>query len=389
MSLVHPTATSARQDALHEDLLRQQFDTPCYVFDPETVGRNYRRLKDALGTRLIVSIKANPDLSLLVRCIHEFVDGIEFASVAELSLGMGRTTAPKYANNPSMDSRFLRGAIAAKATIIVDGLDHAAQILAAKGGRRLEPLVLRLNSASLLRGCGERQRHADHFGMDLQTAIDVGNMLVRADCQIAGVHVFAGSFSFGDKHLKLLEVLPEALKALQKGLNCPLSFVNLGGGFDADWESSGVDFEEYRRQVRAQLGDYVVAHESGRAIFKQAGWFITRVAAMKKIDGTSYAVCDGGMSQNFLLCQTERFAKKLQAPALLPKGEASRRQSEAPIFIVGSSCSSNDVIGALPAGAMTPQVGDLLCFDGCGAYNNTYTPARFLSADPARVFLRS
>lgn len=374
---------------MHEDLQRQQFQTPCYIFDPEVVVRNYRRLKDALGTQLIVSIKANPDLSLLVRCIHEFVDGVEFASVAELTLGMGRTTAPKYVNNPSMDGAFLRGAIAAKATIIVDGLDHASRIIAAKGARSLEPLVLRLNAASLLRGPGEKPKYTDHFGMDLETAIEAGRMLVRADCRIAGIHVFSGSYSFGTKRLKLLDALPAALGQIEEKLDCPLSFVNLGGGFDPDWEASDIDFEDYRRRIRSLLGNYAVAHESGRAIYKQAGWFLTRINAMKKIDRISYAVCDGGISQNFLLCQTERFAKQPQAPTILCKSDADRTLSDEQIVLVGSSCSSSDVIGALPPGSMTPQIGDLCCFDGCGAYNSTYTPARFLSADSAHVYLRS
>ena len=35
--------------------------TPCYVYEPEVAIARYRSLKARLGTRLIVSLKANPN----------------------------------------------------------------------------------------------------------------------------------------------------------------------------------------------------------------------------------------------------------------------------------------------------------------------------------------
>ena len=41
--------------------------TPCYVFDPSAVLARYAHLRQCLGTPLIVSLKANPNLDLLIR----------------------------------------------------------------------------------------------------------------------------------------------------------------------------------------------------------------------------------------------------------------------------------------------------------------------------------
>ncbi|MBA2674454.1 PLP-dependent decarboxylase [Ramlibacter sp.] len=374
---------------LLDELARQEFATPCYVFDPAVVAANYRSLKAALGTRLVVSIKANPELSLLLRCAHEFVDGIEFASVAELDLSMGRVNAPKFANNPSMDAQFLRGAIAAKATIIVDGLDHAERIVKAKGGRPLPPVVLRLNTAALIGASGGRGLHADHFGMDVQTACAAVDLLGRARCEVAGIHMFGGSGHFAARHLQVLDALPAALAVIEARVGAPLAFLNLGGGFDRNWAAQDIDFAGYRRRLEA-FRRYDLAHESGRAVFQSAGWFLTRVNSVKHIGGKAYAVCDGGISQAFLLCQTERFTKQLQAPAMVrAQAGTEPRRFDGPIAFVGSSCSSADVIGALPAGSTLPEVGDLCCFDNCGAYSHTYTPSRFLSAKTAGIYIRS
>lgn len=375
---------------LLDDLAQQEFETPCYVFDPAVVTANYRRLKEALGTRLIVSIKANPELSLLLRCLHEFTDGIELASVGELNLAMGRTSAPKFVNNPSMDSAFLRGAIAAKATVIVDGLDHAARVLAAKGRRPMPPVLLRLNAAALLAEAGIKTHHQDHFGMDTATAAEVVDMLSRADCEVRGVHLFGGSGNFPARHLQIAMAMPAVLSRLEARLGQPLSFVNLGGGFDRDWDSREIDFAGYRQLLSQTLGRYELAHESGRAVFQTGGWFVTRVNSVKRLNGQAYAVCDGGISQAFLLCQTERFAKQLQAPAVIrPSGAEPTQAFDGRIAFVGASCSSADVIGALPPGSPLPAVGDLCAFDNCGAYSHTYTPTGFLTAKAARIYIRS
>ncbi len=371
---------------LLDDLARQDFETPCYVFDPAVVTSNYRRLKAALGTRLIVSIKANPELSLLLRCAHEFVDGLEFASVGELNLAMGRTNAPKFVNNPSMDGAFLRAAIAARATVVVDGLDHAQRLVQSLGTRRVPALVLRLNTAALLGAAGGRVQ-GDHFGMDIATACEAVGLLTKAGCEIGGIHLFGGSGQFAARHQQVLDALPPALAAIESRIGAPLAFINLGGGFDRDWESHGIDFAAYRRRLAA-FARYDLAHESGRAIFQSAGWFLTRVNSVKRLNGGAYAVCDGGISQAFLLCQTERFARQPQAPAIVRAAGAEAQAFAGAISFVGSSCSHADVIGALPAGSALPQVGDLCCFDNCGAYG-TYTPSGFLSAKTARIYIRS
>jgi diaminopimelate decarboxylase len=375
------------QDAqLLADLASQDFETPCYVFDPAAVTANYRRLKDALGTRLIVSIKANPELSLLLRCMHAFGDGLEFASLGELNLAMGRTSAPKFVNNPSMDLQFLRAAIAARATIVVDGLDHARRLLQAKGARSVGAVVLRLNVASLLGA--QAGRGGDHFGMDVATACEAVRLLAAAGVEVGGVHLFGGSGQFAARHLKVLEALPTALAAIETAVGAPLAFVNLGGGFERDWSEQDIDFAGYRCRLEP-LRHYDLAHESGRAIFQSAGWFVTRVNSVKRLNGTAYAVCDGGISQAFLLCQTERFSRQLQAPAIVrAPGAEPAIAFPGTIAFVGSSCSHADVIGALPPASPLAAVGDLCCFDNCGAYA-TYSPTGFLTAKPARIYLRS
>ncbi|MBN3829098.1 PLP-dependent decarboxylase, partial [Burkholderia sp. Ac-20384] len=64
--------------------------TPCYVYEPEVAIARYRSLKARLGTRLIVSLKANPNQDMLARCAHAYEDGVELASRGELDAVIGR-----------------------------------------------------------------------------------------------------------------------------------------------------------------------------------------------------------------------------------------------------------------------------------------------------------
>ena len=141
----------APDGALLRGAMAADLHTPSYLFRPDKVLESHARLKAALGTGLVVSLKANPNLDLFIRTGHAFADGVEVASIKELDVVVGRLKGPKFVNNPSLDAEFIRAAKAAKATFIVD---NPAQwdLLDAHGALEREPqLLLRLNAAAFER----------------------------------------------------------------------------------------------------------------------------------------------------------------------------------------------------------------------------------------------
>ncbi|MFM0738652.1 PLP-dependent decarboxylase [Paraburkholderia xenovorans] len=385
----------------------QNLKTPCYVFDPEVAIERYRALKARLGTRLIVSLKANPNQDMLVRCGHAYEDGIELASRGELDLVVGRIKAPKYLNNPAMNEDFIRAGLASRCNFVLDNPDLVARFIALAqdaiaAGATPGNVLLRLNAGALA-GDAARTHWHDHFGMTPAEAFDATARLAAAGLRVSGLHVFSGSHTFtrGGAATADTVALPPRAAALAHELaapnGAPLASLSLGGGF-SEMGDSPAAFAQYRDSLAPLAADFSLAHESGRAIFADAGLFVTRVMAVKHWPDRSVAICDGGISHNFLLAQTELPLRRLQAPLLVRDGrlvgdentEESAGETGAATrdtVFAGSTCSRADVIGRRHASA-PPRPGDLAIFSRCGAYNRTYTMEGFLSHQAAHVYVK-
>jgi diaminopimelate decarboxylase len=375
--------------------------TPCYVFDPSAVLARYEDLCRRLGTPVIVSLKANPNLDLLIRCGHAFLGGVELASQGELDLVVGRVTAPKYVNNPSMDENFMRAALASRCIFIIDSVDQAQRLIRVIGKQAAPQAVLRLNAGELA-GAAGRKDLADHFGMSRHDALQAATILARADVQIIGLHTFAGSYNFrvdnrsadsanpadsadsADLAFALAAFAPEIARVT----GTPVTFLNFGGGFSENFDKQAATFDAYRERIAPLHEKFKIVHESGRGIFAGAGSFVTRVRSVKTLGERCIAVCDGGLSHNFLLAKTEVILKKYAEPRLLRRQADTTVTNQLPIQFVGSTCSRADVIGWNHAPSTPPAAGDLVIFENCGAYNQTYSVSGFLSQNPARAYIR-
>ena len=94
MTMTNASPPVRSDDAKTEEWLLN-LKTPCYVLDPTVVMARYADLRERLGTPLIVSLKANPNLDLLIRCGHAFIDGVELASQGELDICRGSHQCPQ------------------------------------------------------------------------------------------------------------------------------------------------------------------------------------------------------------------------------------------------------------------------------------------------------
>ncbi|TWR93335.1 PLP-dependent decarboxylase [Pseudomonas saxonica] len=376
-------------DAATTDPWLLNLKTPCYVLDPTVVMTRYADLRERLGTPLIVSLKANPNLDLLIRCGHAFVDGVELASQGELDIVAGRINTPKYVNNPSMDEDFMRAALASRCTFIIDSLEQAQRLIRVIGKQAPPQTVLRLNAGHLV---GSGKQLADHFGMSRNDALLATVALAQANVPIAGLHTFAGSnaFHIDDKatdSAALAYALAAFAPQIARLTGMPVEFLNVGGGFSEHFHSQTQTFDAYRQRIAPLHKDFKVIHESGRGVFAGAGTFVTRVRSVKALGERYVAICDGGLSHNFLLAKTESMLKNYAQPRLLRRQQAPTDAPLLPTQFVGSTCSRADVIGWRHDVSAPPSVGDLVIFENCGAYNQTYSVSAFLSQSPAHTYI--
>lgn len=361
-----------------------QIKTPCYLYSVSQVEKNYHELKQAIGTKLIYSIKANSNLDLLVRCAHFLNEGIELASIKELK-EFSAGSADKYINNPSADKNFLRAAIASKAKIVIDNIHQLEMVIELKQRRPLQGVILRLNSRVLREANPEHVNiREDHFGMDWEDASKAVEICKQGEIPLLGFHVFKGSYSFEKTAFDTVDAALAIIESMEQKYAEKISFINLGGGFSENWQQSGFDFSAYRQKLKQIPSHIEVAHESGRGLVANCGFFATRVRYTKKIAEKNYVVCDGGMAQNFLLAQTENTFRKYSQPVIISKSDSTVKGAS---VLVGSSCNKDDVIGKLGENCFIPSPGDICVFKNCGAYNASYTVSPFLSLPEAVSYI--
>ena len=371
-----------------------QIETPCYLYSVSQVAQNYQALSKALGTKLIFSMKANNNADLLMRASHHLDGGIEVASIGELNLVAGGDSE-KFINNPSADKKFLRAAVASRSTIILDNLVQLEALREFVGKRPLKPVLLRINSSVLKRFNQDLPNiRADQFGMDWDTVTKAIRLCREFDIPLAGFHLFNGSYSFTKAANTTAVAAIAILAEMERLYDQALSFVNLGGGFSEQWQEQGFDFESYRQLLGEFPAHITLAHETGRGLMASAGYFATRVRYTKQIEGNHFAICDGGINQNFLLAQTENTFRKLKTPLLWRKPNAdsstdatSDESEKGACTYVGSSCSKDDVIGKQTDEHLLPQAGDICVYDHCGAYNASYTVTPFLKLPQAKTYI--
>ncbi|CQJ56190.1 Diaminopimelate decarboxylase [Yersinia intermedia] len=364
------------------------FESPCYIYDPVQLKNNILTLEECVGTSVIISVKANPGVDLNLR-LTDRKAGVEVASLTELNLVANSEKI--YINNPSMDKNLMRAGIAAKACFIIDSQQQLQQLIALSGHRPLQPVILRCNVgvvADLLTDAPTIRK--DHFGMDLDSLMAITHFIRDHEkVQLMGFHLFGGSHTFQRFAHAIAEAALALIPRIETAYGAPISLVNLGGGFSEQWWEHQSLFPAYRQVLARFPAHITLVHEAGRAAFSSCGVFMTRVVTTKRIADQQYAICDGGMNQSFLLCQTENSFRKMRQPhCVRPKGQSRPDAGTGQkTILVGSTCSRDDVIGHYVGEDI--QAGDMLLFDYCGAYYSTYTVNRFLGLKEAAQYVIS
>lgn len=376
--------------------------TPLYVYDFEAMADRARAVKSALAgsAKLLFAVKANPNKVLLRHAIG-WADGLDISSGGELALALaaGWDASKLSLAGPGKSPAELDAAVRAGCgSISAESPDDLENILAA--GRRVgaTPSVsLRVNPAELggpfaLKMGGRPTQ----FGFDEEAAAVGLSRLLRAEAdglaRYAGLHVYAGT--------QCLEAAPIVANVantlriaaeLAEALGRPFPHINLGGGFGvAYYEGQAeLDLAEAGRGIAAAAAEFRTRHgpvelsvELGRYLTAHAGWYLTRVMAVKESRGKTYAVVDGGMHHNLSasgnLGQTIKRnyrMRNLSRPGA-PCG---------PVELAGCLCTPIDLLG-FGAPLAKPEPGDLICLENSGAYGFSSSPLLFLGHDaPAEL----
>jgi diaminopimelate decarboxylase len=120
--------------------------------------------------------------------------------------------------------------------------------------------------------------------------------------------------------------------------------------------------------------------ELGRYLVGEAGYFVTRVIAVKESRGRRIAICDGGMNSHLPAAGhfgmvVPRNYRMHRVAGDMPEGAVEE------VDLAGPLCTSIDKIGR---GVSLPRLapGDLVAVHCSGAYGPTASPLGFISHSP-------
>ena len=363
--------------------LAQEFGTPLYVMDYQTLMENIARYRQALegwGTAYYAG------KAFCCRAMVELVDrqglGLDVVSGGELFTALTAGLDPGrvlFHGNVKTAAEIRAGLEVGVGHFVVDSLDELHQLdEAARAMGRTAAVLLRLTPGI------EAHTHEfvrtgqfdSKFGFAIAEGIAdqaVAVALRMENIELKGFHAHIGS--------QILDTEPfvanaEALltfsgQALQQFGFWP-EVLDLGGGIGVRYGESDdpPDVTDLMTRVRIALRELTprgmhpphIIIEPGRSIVAEAGLTLYTVEAVKTVPGgREYIAVDGGMGDNIrpALYQAQ-YAAELDQKA----GDTPER----PVTVAGRYCETGDIL--IPSIRLPdPARGDLLAVWGTGAYN--------------------
>ncbi|HEY9779853.1 MAG TPA: diaminopimelate decarboxylase [Leptolyngbyaceae cyanobacterium] len=400
--------------------LVQQFGSPLYILDEETLRTACRQYRDGFKryypgeSQVLYASKAWSCLAVCAIVNSEGL-GVDVVSGGELYTALSAGVSPEliylHGNNKSIEE--LTRAIESGCTIVVDNwheLRTLADFRLGIGGeesQRVDSQEQLNNPKSKIRimlrltpgiECHTheyiRTGHLDSkFGFDPNQIEEVFAFVSQqANLNCVGLHAHIGSQIFERQpHQDLAGVMVQWLnKAKSYGL--AITELNVGGGLGIRYTESDdpPSIDEWVKAICEAVKNACEAQqlplpkllcEPGRSLIGSACVTAYTIGSSKKIPDRTYVAIDGGMSDNprpitYQSVYRVVVANRMSAPL-----------SET-VTIAGKHCESGDILikeAALPQ----TQSGDILVVMGTGAYNYSMASNYNRLPRPAAVVVRN
>ena len=221
----------------------------------------------------------------------------------------------------------------------------------------------------------------------------VEDVLAAPNVELTGFHCHIGSqifalHSFGEA----VQVMVQFVARVKERYGLEVSDLDMGGGlgiaYTADDAPSSIrEFAECTAEaVKKYCAEYGVAEprllvEPGRSLVANAGVTLYTVGVMKTLpDIRKYVGIDGGMSDNI---RTALYHADYEA---VIANKAADPRTEI-VTLCGKHCESGDAV-VLDGSLQHPDLGDVVCVFGTGAYCYTMASTYNGQPRPAIVFVR-
>lgn len=365
--------------------LANEFGTPLYVVDEETVRKSCRQYSEAFeGCSNILLLYASKAFMTgsIVRIMEQEGFGLDLVSGGEIH------TAHK--NNFPLEKTYFNGNNKS-----ADEIDMAINLGVGRIGADNQDQLLLLEERARLSGkrpgvllritpgieCHTHEyiktgQTDSKFGFDI-SQLDEAILFIKERCRhldFLGIHSHIGSQVFElEVYHDLVQILFEQANDIKKRFGIDMKEINLGGGLGIRYIEGDhpPSINEYAGKIKTAIseanGSPQCAHprillEPGRSIIGTAGVTLYTVGSIKQVPyGPRYVSVDGGMADN----PRPAMYQALYHAVIANKATVKPNQT---VAVAGKYCESGDVLIKqirLPE----PEGGDILCVFNTGAYN--------------------
>ncbi|MPY86449.1 MAG: diaminopimelate decarboxylase [Luteitalea sp.] len=368
--------------------------SPFYIADTEQLQSNLRALLESFRTYYPVtsvgySYKTNYSPAF-IRCAHNLGAYAEVVSRLELDLAiaLGVPGSKIIFNGPIKTADDLTLALRAGARVNIDSLAEA----------RLMAKIARSSASELSLGirCNLGPgTPGSRFGVDLDTAEGkdvIGTLDACPNVRIRGLHChYCGdrnASGYRDRIRHMIRLHATALGGRH------VEFFDIGGGFSsrmspelaAQFTAPPSSFHDYAAAIAQEMASTYGATgpelilEPGMGVLADTMTLVTRVQAVKRLQGRNLAVVDGSVFN------IKPLRGSINLPIVVVQGCSNPgAKVTMPVDVVGHTCMEVDVLHTGYAGAIGE--GDWVIIPNVGAYTNVLN-APFIRGTPAIVELR-
>ena len=363
-----------------------QHNGPVYVYEGAKIQQQYTRLKNAFSgvksLRINYACKALSNISIL-NLMRSLGSGLDTVSIQEVQLGLKAGFRAEdiifTPNGVSMEE--IEQVATMGVQINIDNLSILEQF----GTKHPNiPVCIRINPHVMAGGNSNISvGHIDSkFGISIHQTPHVLRIVENTGMHINGVHMHTGSDILDiEVFLYAAEILFDTALKFKN-----LDFLDFGSGFKVPYRPGDIETnieelgekltERFHRFCETYGKDLELAFEPGKFLVSEAGYFLTKVNAVKQTTSTVFAQVDSGFNH---LIRPMLYGSHHEISNISnPKGK------ERFYTVVGYICET-DTFGSNRKIAEISE-GDVLAFKNAGAYcftmasnyNSRFRPAEVL-----------
>lgn len=286
--------------------IAEKHKCPVYVYDGNKIKKQYERLTNAFSSiknlRVNYACKALSNISIL-SLMRSMGSGLDTVSIQEVQLGLKAGFKAENIiftpNGVSMNE--IEKVASLGVQINIDNLTILEQF-----GTKYQdiPVCIRINPHVMAGGNSNISvGHIDSkFGISIHQIPHILRIVENTKMHINGVHMHTGSDILDiEVFLHAAEILFETASKFND-----LDFIDFGSGFKVPYKFGDIEtnIEELGEKLSKRFHsfcktygkDLELAFEPGKFLVSEAGYFLTKVNAIKQTTSTVFAQVDSGFN---------------------------------------------------------------------------------------------